>query len=151
MSKHAVTVTINDAANPAPAGYPPRSYSTFMNPPYLTNSPSISLRILPNYEDFSRYYVDPGAREPVGNDLLTFDVVFAKVLRTYYLLYPAMDKVFPLNSEQDVAKNAQAILQVTNPALWMSIHYMPRTRDLSNSRRTLVDAWCRKIIQNGGE
>lgn len=140
------TFTINDGANPAPAGYPPRSYSTFMNPPYLTNSPSISLRILPNDEDFSRYYVDPEVREPIGNDLLTFDVVFAKVLRTYYLLYPAMDQVFPLNSEAAVAKNAQGILQVTHPALWMSIHYMPRTRDMSNSRRTLLRAWCRKVL-----
>lgn len=140
------TFTINGAGNPAPAGYPPQSYATFMNPPYITNSPSISLRILPNDEDFSRYYVDPSAKEPVGNDLLTFDVVYAKVLRTYYLLYPAMNQVFPLNSETAVAKRAGKILEYTDPAIWMSIHYMPRTRDLSNSRRTLLRAWCRKVL-----
>ena len=140
------TFTINDAGNPPPAGYPPRSYLTFMNPPYITNAPSISLRILPNGEDFSRYYVDPCAEEPVGNDLLTFDVVFEKVLRTYYLLYPAMDQVFPLNSEKDVAAHAEAILEVTDPAMWMSIHFMPRTRDMSESRRTLLQAWCRKVL-----
>ena len=41
--------------------FPPQSYGTFMNPPYVTNAPSISLRILPNDEDFSQYYVDPDA------------------------------------------------------------------------------------------
>ena len=82
----------------------------------------------------------------MGNDLLTFDVVYAKVLRTYYLLYPAMNLVFPLNSEAAVAKYAKAILQRTDPAIWMSINYMPRTRDMSDSRRTLLRAWCRKVL-----
>jgi hypothetical protein len=140
------TFTVGGGSNVPPAGYPPKSYGTFMNPPYITNSPSISLRILPNGEDFRKYYVDPDADEPVGNDLLTFDVVYQKVLRTYYLLYPAMNLVIPLNQECKVTENAQAILDATEPALWMSIHYMPRTRDMSASRRTLLRAWCRKVL-----
>ena len=139
------TFSIDDPAHPAPFGLPPESYATFMMPPYITNAPSISLRILPNDEDFSGYYVDPSASEPVGNDRLTFDVVFQKVLRTYYLLYPIMNTVFPLNLETKVAKNAPAILRVTDPAQWMSRSYMPRTRDMSASRRTLLQAWCRKV------
>lgn len=127
---------------------PPPNYTIFMNPPYITNWPQFSLRILPNTEDFRQYYVDPAAPEPVGNDQLTFDVVFQKVLRTYYLLYPAMNKVFALNNEAKVARHAQAILDATSdaPANWMSSGYMPRTRDMSNSRRTLLQAWCRKVI-----
>jgi hypothetical protein len=130
----------------ATAGFPPQSYNTFMAPPYITNAPSISLRILPNDEDFSGYYVDPNAAAPVGNDQLTFDVVYQKVLRTYYLLYPIMSLVFPLNSEPDVARKARAILQLTDPKQWMSSGYMPRTRDMSASRRTLLQAWCRKVL-----
>jgi hypothetical protein len=129
---------------------PPQSYGTFMFPPYLTNSPSISLRILPNDEDFSQYYVDPGASEPVGNDLLTFDVVYQKVLRTYYLLFPAMNQYIPLNSEEKVSENAQKILDRTDPAIWMSNGYMPKTRDMSATRRTLLQAWCRKVRPAGG-
>lgn len=130
---------------------PPASYSTFMNPPYITNSPQISLRILPNNEDFSQYYVDPTAKEPVGNSSLTFDVVYQKVLRTYYLLYPAMNQIFPLNSESAVSAKAEAILKATEPALWMNIHYMPRTRDMSASRRQLLRAWCwTQIPQKNG-
>jgi hypothetical protein len=82
----------------------------------------------------------------VGNDQLTFDVVYQKVLRTYYLLYPIMNSIFPLNSEAAVAQSASGILQVTDPKQWMSIHFMPRTRDMSASRRTLLQAWCRKVL-----
>ena len=142
-----LTFTINDAANPAPKGYPPKSYLAFQNPPFTTvmNSPAISVRILPNNEDFSRYYVDPAAEEPAGNELLTFDVLYRKVLRTYYVLYPAMNKVFALNDEQKVAEYAQAILDRTELSLWMTTSYMPRTRDMSASRRRLLRAWCRKV------
>jgi hypothetical protein len=125
---------------------PPTGYLTFMNPPYITNNPAISLRILPNAVDFSQYYVDPHAAEPVGNASLTFDVVYQHVLRTYYLLYPAMNQVFPLNSESDVAKHASAILALTEQSIWMTSGYMPRTRDMSLSRRTLLRAWCRKVL-----
>jgi len=128
----------------------PTSYSTFMNPPYLTNYPAISLRILPNPVDFSKYYVDPQAKEPMGNDLLTFDVVYQNVLRTYYLLYPAMNQIFPLNSESAVAKVTGAILERTELSLWMTSDYMPRTRDMSHSRRTLLRAWCRKALAAKG-
>jgi hypothetical protein len=129
----------------APAGFPPPNYSTFMNPPYVTNAPSITLRILPNSEDFSKYYIDPHAEEPVGNQNLTFDVVYRKVLRTYYLLYPVMNQVFPLNSESVVKSMAKGILQRTEKSLWMTTSYMPRTRDMSASRRTLLRAWCRSV------
>jgi hypothetical protein len=118
-----------------------------MLPPYITNAPSISLRILPNDEDFSKYYVDPDAIEPVGNELLTFDVVYQKVLRTYYLLYPVMNTVFPLNSEAAIKKHADKIIAVTDPKFWMTSTFMPRTRDMSASRRTLLKAWCLKVRQ----
>jgi len=133
------TFTVGSAAPPA------QSYLNFMNPPYITNAPQISLRILPNDEDFSQYYVDPAVPEPVGNNLLTFDIVYAKVLRTYYLLYPIMNSSFLLNSETDVKNHAAGILARTDPSLWMSKKYMPRTRDMSASRRTLLQAWCRKV------
>jgi len=124
---------------------PPAGYLTFMNPPFITNAPSITLRILPNGEDFAKYYAH-GDGEPTGNSLLTFGVLYEKVLRTYYLLYPAMNQVFALNSEKDIAKYASAILQRTEPSIWMTTSYMPRTRDMSASRRDLLRAWCRKVL-----
>ena len=67
-------------------------------------------------------------------------------MRTYYLLYPVMNSFLPLNSESAVAGSAQTILQLTDPTQWMSSGYMPRTRDMSASRRTLLQAWCRKVL-----
>jgi hypothetical protein len=140
------TFSINDESNPAPANYPPQQYATFMNPPFITNAPSISLRILPNGEDFSQYYEDPTAAEPIANDRLTFDVVYENVLRTYYLLYPVMIPYVQLNSEQDVTQNANGILDTTERAIWMTAQYMPRTRDMSASRIKLLRAWCRQVL-----
>jgi hypothetical protein len=142
-----LTFMISDGNAPAPIGYPPKSYATFMNPPYVTNSPQISVRVLPNYEDFSQYYVDPKAAELVGNERLTFEVVYEKVLRTYYLLYPAMNAYVDLNSEKAVRAGAGAILGRTgrSASSWMSLGYMPPTRDMSVSRTDLLQAWCRKV------
>lgn len=140
------TFSINNEDNPTAAPFPPQSYGTFMNPPYVTNAPSISLRILPNDEDFSQYYVDPNVADPVGNELLTFEVLYEKVLRTYYLLYPVMIPFVQLDSEADVTRNAKAILQTTDPSVWMTADYMPRTRDMSASRVRLLQAWCRKVL-----
>ena len=140
-----LTFSIDDAANPVLTGFPPQSYNVFMFPPTITNAPSISLRILPNDEDFSSYYVDPSAANPKCKDQLTFDVVYQKVLRTYYLLYPVMN-FLPLNSEAAVRKSASDILDATDPTQWMSSAFMPRTRDMSASRRTLLRAWCQKVL-----
>jgi hypothetical protein len=132
------TFLVNDTS-----GQPPtEQYSDFENPPFITNAPAISLRILPN-KDYSQYYVDPTSPEPVANDALTFDILYAEVLRTYYLLFPVMN-FLPLNNEAAVAKAAPMILKVTDPSVWMTTSYMPRTRDMSASRRTLLQAWCRK-------
>jgi len=90
--------------------------------------------------------MDPSATEPVGNSSLTFDIVYQKVLRTYYLLYPIMNRFIPLNNEQAMSAHASMILQRTELSLWMSNAYMPKTRDMSESRRTLLRAWCRKVL-----
>ena len=137
---------------PRPAGFPPPDYNPFLAPNLtVTYAPAISLRILPNDEDFSQYYVDPHAKEPVCKPGVPFlDVVYKKVLRTYYLLYPIMNLMgFMLNSEDAVKANAQPILDATDPKQWMTRTYMPRTRDMSKSRRTLLRAWCRMVLGKG--
>jgi hypothetical protein len=125
---------------------PPSNWGAFIAPPawiVTTNTTSISLRILPNAIDFSKYYVDPTSPTPVGNSELTFAVVYQNVLRTYYLLFPAMNQYVQLNDEASVAAAAAQILTATDPANWLQASFMPRTRDLSQSRRTLLQAWCR--------
>ena len=80
---------------------------------------------------------------PVANASLTFEILYDKVLRVYYLLYPSMlYRGFALNSETQVRTNADNILRVTDDSKWMLAEYMPRTRDMSASRTKLLRAWC---------
>lgn len=110
--------------------------------------PQVNLRILPNDKDYSGYYVDPGAAELVGNERLTFDVIYDEVLRNYYLLYPGMNLRVPLNDPEQWAgaEMAGRLMQRTQKSWFATAKYMPRTRDLSDSRRTLLHAWCRKFF-----
>jgi hypothetical protein len=123
---------------------PPVEYSNFNS----TVFPIISLRILPNDRDYRQYYRDPNAPQPVGNDLLTYQVLFDEVLRNYYLLYPAMNQRVPLNDPEQWENPVMAgnMYKRTQSTWWDKAEYMPRTRDLSSSRRTLIHAWCRKYL-----
>jgi hypothetical protein len=127
--------------------YPPMQYGDLP----LAYAPMINLRILPNDADYTQYYV-PGSSPPVGNDRLTFDVVYAEVLRNYYLLYPAMSKRVPLNDPSYWAdpEMAMRLYQRSQLSWWGKVEYMPRTRDLSETRRTLLQAWTLKFFQLPG-
>jgi hypothetical protein len=74
---------------------------------------------------------------------LTFDLIYREVLRYYHLIYPAMSRIFPLNGEEAVRENAEAILERIDPAVWGKWEYMPRTRELSEGKRQLLERWCR--------
>lgn len=109
-------------------------------------SPIINVRILPNNKDYSQYYV-PYTNPPVGNDLLTFEVIYNEVLRNYYLLYPAMSLIKPLNDPAVWSNPTMAGMLAARISLdaWGTSAAMPRTRDLSESRRALLNAWCLKF------
>ena len=137
------TFTIPGDSSTYPLPALPNNYSAFAGPPWVTNSPSISLRILPNPEDFSEYY-DPGPEGPVLKDEVDFSFVYEKVLKTYFLLYPAMNKILDLHSETALSGAAPRILSRIDPSNWMKRIYMPVTRDMSASRTELLQAWCRR-------
>lgn len=108
----------------------------------------LNLRILPNNLNYAQYYKDPNAQNPEGNDKLTFQVIYDLVLRNYYLLYPAMSKVVKLNDPlmwEDATMTRELMNRISLPA-WPTSIAMPRTRDLSETRRKLLTAWCLKII-----
>jgi hypothetical protein len=114
----------------------------------LMTCPMINLRLLPNDTDYSEYYVDPTVSQPVGNAKLTFDVIFREVLRNYYLLYPAMSRIVPLNDPDQWSdpEMARRLMQRTQKDWFARAEYMPRTRDLSDSRRRLLHAWCLRYL-----
>lgn len=126
--------------------YPPMAYGGLP----LGFAPMINLRILPNNVDYSHYY-EPGSHPPVGNATLTFDAVYKEVLRNYYLLYPAMNQRIPLNDPNywDDPEMARRLYERTQLSWWARAEYMPRTRDLSDSRRELLHAWARSFFPGG--
>ncbi|MDB4947919.1 MAG: hypothetical protein JWM27_568 [Gemmatimonadetes bacterium] len=118
----------------------------------LGTAPMINLRILPNAQDYHKFFVNPGANPPTGNALLTWDVIYREVLRTFYLLYPAMSLRVPLNDPDQWRGGEMAgrMFQRTQAKWWAKAEYMPRTRDLSASRRRLLQGWCMKFMGEGG-
>jgi len=75
--------------------------------------------------------------------------VFKTIFRFYYLLFPAMSRVIPLNDEAAMKRAARRLVERTDPALWMSTRYMPRTRDLSTGKRALLVEWADSLPPDG--
>lgn len=147
-----LTFRVDGERNPPASEFPPPSYAAFAYPPQfaITWAPQISIRVLPN-QDYSQYFEDPTDHEPVGNELLTWDVVYQEVLRTYALLYPAMSNKIRLDDPVAMTEFASYVIDATRPERWMSSRYMPPTRDLSASRRKLLQAWCRKVRRDADD
>ncbi|MCF3973987.1 hypothetical protein [Paracoccus salsus] len=129
------------------ASPPPDDYAGYIAPPFttLTNRTGISVRVLPN-EDFGACLTE-GRTGTITKPDVTFQYVYEKTLRTYDLLFPAMHAIFSLGDEKTVADNADSILKRTDPSVWGSTGFMPITRDMSESRRQLLQAWCRGVIE----
>jgi hypothetical protein len=89
------------------------------------------VRVLPK-DDFSG----------IPDDQVTFAFVYDKVLRYYHLLHPAMDRVFDLSSEGQVELRADRIRTRIKVIDWSDPQYMPRTRELSAGKATLLLRWC---------
>ncbi|MES2382805.1 MAG: hypothetical protein V4538_17290 [Bacteroidota bacterium] len=95
----------------------------------------INIRILPT-DDYSTYVGSNGkAIQPIP-----WDYLYANVLQYYSLIFPAM--VIRLPFVQSVWQDSAAMIyERVDVATWDSVMYMPRTRDLSNARRQLMQAW----------
>ncbi|HYG88364.1 MAG TPA: hypothetical protein VD978_19150 [Azospirillum sp.] len=96
------------------------------------------VRVLP-YEDFSE----------VTRDQLTFEFVYDKVLRYYDLILPYMSKRLDMADRTiwNTPTAARYLMRTTDPTLWGTYSYMPRTRDLSEPRRKLLWRYCQKVIE----
>lgn len=95
----------------------------------------VNMRILPT-DDYSAYIDSNGkAIKPIP-----WDYLYANVLRYYSLIFPAMVIRLPF-IESVWQDSAAMIYERVDVANWDSVMYMPRTRDLSNARRQLMQAW----------
>ena len=80
---------------------------------------------------------------------LTWDFLYAEIFRYYYLLFPAMSELIPMNNEGAMRAAAAMLVKLTDPAHWISTKYMPPTRDLSTGKRKLLVEWAKTIPPEG--
>lgn len=81
----------------------------------------------------------------ISDAQLNFEFVYREVLQFYYLLFPSMDQVFPLNSESTVIGEYERILNRISKSVWNKAEYMPVSRDLSDGKRDLLTRYLSKI------
>ncbi|MCE0463264.1 hypothetical protein [Pseudomonas uvaldensis] len=74
--------------------------------------------------------------------------IFPKVLQTFYYLYPIMNKYMPLDSRTRVEGAVdQLIILISKPNQEESTLAMPITRDLSQSRRAILELWAKRLVK----
>ena len=118
-------------------------------PPFFSNGYNIMdtgafvvLRVHPT-QDYSQY-IDPSHPNYTPP---TFNVIYQEIFGMYDIVYPVMGDIYPFTAA--VWNNptvARAVLQYTDPKLWHSIQYMPRSRELSTPQLKLLQAWANNII-----
>lgn len=96
------------------------------------------VRILP-VNDYSSY----SDADLLGQD--GFNTVYQNVLRYYYLAYPVMQGIVDFSNYTIMTNQMvlQQLLTLTSKDKWRDFDYMPRTRELSDGRRDLLQRWCR--------
>lgn len=127
-----ILVFVPDGENP-----PPADLNGFS--PAWTDLYFIHIRVLPADADL----------DAIPDDQLTWTLVYEKVLRYYYKMYPVMDAHLVLNDEAACRRAAQMLLLLTDPSSWSSTLYMPITREMSDGKRRLLHRWLR-LTQRGG-
>jgi hypothetical protein len=85
--------------------------------------------------------------DAIPDDQLSWALVYEKVLRYYYKLYPVMDARLPLNDQAACERAAQMLLLLTDASAWSSTMYMPVTRELSDGKRRLLHRWCQRVLR----
>ena len=94
-------------------------------------------------DTWNAIYEDTDAPEQLWN---TF--IYPKILQTFYYLYPIMNKFMPLNSRTRVEGAVdQLILLISKDYQDHSTLAMPITRDMSQSRRAILELWAKRLVK----
>lgn len=108
----------------------------------------LNLRVLPDQSaQYAGYYLQPG--QP-GYKKLDWTALFNEIFFTYYMLYPAMTQVSSLKDPNNWNNPgaAKALKSYTSQDNWDGYLYMPRSRDLSDADRKLIDTWADGVINS---
>jgi hypothetical protein len=125
-----ILVFVPDGQNP-----PPPDLNGFA--PGWADLYFVHVRVLPSDADL----------DAIPDDEITWDLVYARVLRYFYKLYPVMDAHLPLNDEAACRRAAQLLGMLTDASSWTSTLYMPITRELSDGKRRLLQRWLARVAR----
>ncbi|MGX0890632.1 hypothetical protein AB7M22_002640 [Pseudomonas sp. ADAK2 TE3594] len=74
--------------------------------------------------------------------------IFPKVLQSFYYLYPIMNKYMPLDSRTRVQGAVdQLLILISKQNQDESTLAMPITRDMSQSRRAVLQLWAKRLVK----
>jgi hypothetical protein len=124
-----ILVFVPDGQNP-----PPPDLNGFA--PAWADLYFVHVRVLPADADL----------DAIPDSDITWDLVYDKVLRYFYKMFPVMDAHLVLNDETACRRAAQMLLLLTDASNWDSTLYMPITRELSDGKRRLLARWCRLVM-----
>jgi hypothetical protein len=96
--------------------------------------------------NFRKYPADDYSKE-IAAGKLTWEFVYDRTLRYYYVLFPAMSKRIPLNDEPTIRATAGEILKRLSKPYHDTTLRMPVTRSLSPGKVALLTAF---LQQPGG-
>ena len=84
-----------------------------------------------------------------GEQAITWEVVYEKVLKLYKMIYPIMDVILPINEATwGDAFIGEKIKNLTDETNWQFPLYMPVTRDMSAAQRKLLWMWIDQVNQS---
>jgi hypothetical protein len=110
------------------------------------------LRILPLEPQLQHDFVDEwnSIYQREDADALIWETfIYPRILQPFYYLYPIMSKYMPLNDRKRV-ENAvdQLIVLISKEYQEESTLAMPITRDMSQSRRAVLELWAQSLVKH---
>lgn len=78
---------------------------------------------------------------------LAWKFVYGKILYVYDMLYPVMDQFMPLGDLTRIEGAVDQLEAMISKDMLNSTLYMPVTRELSNGKRRVLEAWANLIVR----
>ena len=132
-----------DAGDPiVPFSFPlVQAYTDFLAP----------IRVLPLdmqlQQDFVNYWNSIYQNQDAAKQLWD-NFIYPRILQTFYYLYPIMNKFMPLDSQVRVEGAIdQLIVLISKEYQEESTLAMPITRDMSQSRRAVLELWAQALVK----
>lgn len=109
------------------------------------------LRVLPLEPELQQAFVDQWNQVYQKSDagqLIWDSFIYPRIFEPYYYLYPIMGKYMPLNDLSRIEGAVDQLIRlISKPYQEESTVAMPITRDMPQSRRSVLELWAQKLVQ----